>query len=144
MVWKATGWRGTLVSAALGGALLLGVSFVPSGTAQARDRDDQCFERLRREESKLDRDANRHGFFSRQAQNDRRRIQQLRGQCRFEGRRFRRGDGDFDRDDRGRHRRGDGDGDRDDRGRHRGWDRDRDRDDRGRHHRDWDRDRDHR
>ncbi len=137
MVWKATGWRGTLLSAALGGALLLGVSFLPSGTAQARDRDDQCFERLRREEIKLDRDVNRHGFFSHQAQNDRRKIQNLRGQCRFEGRRFRHGDGDFDRDDRGRHRRGDGDGDRDDRPRH--W-RQRDRD----HHRDWDRDRDHR
>ncbi len=129
MVWKATGWRGTLLSAALGGALLLGVSFLPSGTAQARDRDDHCFGRLRREEIKLDRDINRHGFFSRQAQHDRRKIRELRGQCRFEGRRFRRGDGDFDRDDRGRHR---------------GWDRDRDWDDRGRHRRDWDRDRDHR
>jgi hypothetical protein len=111
-----------------------------SGTAQAAD----CRERVRNEEWKLQRDVNRHGFFSRQARHDRQRIAELREGCRVnhgwrdrDDRRWRRGDGDNDRDDR-RWRRGDGDNDRDDRRWRR--DGDHDRDDRGRHwhHRDRD------
>ena len=130
MVWKAASWKATLLRAALGGAMLLGGALLPGGTAQAQDRH-QCFERLRREEWRLERDIERHGFHSRQAQRDRRRIHELRDRCRFERRHDRRWDGNRDRGDRGRHR---------------GWDRDRDGDDRGRHwrHRDRDRDRNER
>ncbi len=113
MVWKAASWRAALLRAALGGAILLGGALLPSGTAQAQGRQ-QCFERLRREEWRLERDIERHGFRSRQAQRDRRRIHELRERCRFERRHDRRWDGDRDWDDRGR------------RWRHRDWDRDRD------------------
>ncbi len=119
MIWRATGWKGALLHAALGGAMLLGGMLFTSGTAQAAD----CRERIRNEEWKLQRDVNRHGFFSRQARHDRQRIAELREGCRAnhswrdrDDRRWRRGDGDNDRDDR-RWRR-DGDHDRDDRGRH--------------------------
>ncbi len=130
----------TLLNAALGGAVLLGGILLPSATAQARDGDDQCFQRIRNEEFKLQRDIDRHGFFSRQAEHRRAKVRELRERCAFGHRGRFRGDGDHDRDDRsfrnGRHRhRGDGDNDRDDR-----W---RDRDDRGRgrwHHGDRDRD----
>ena len=128
MVWKAASWRATLLGATLGGAMLLGGALLPGGTAQAQDRH-QCFERLRREEWRLERDIERHGFHSRQAQRDRRRIHELRDRCWFERRHDRRWDGNRDRGDRGRHR---------------GWDRDRDGDDRGRHWRHRDRDRDDR
>ena len=99
--------------------MLLGGMLLTSGTAQAAD----CRERIRNEEWKLQRDVNRHGFFSGQARHDRQRIAELREGCRAnhgwrdrDDRRWRRGDGDNDRDDR-RWRR-DGDHDRDDRGRH--------------------------
>ncbi len=126
--------RTALRTTALGAAMLLGGAMLPGATAQARDRDDRCFERIRNEERKLDRDIERHGRFSRQAEHDRRKIRELREGCRFQGRGWggwgrRRGDGDNDRDDRGRnwHRR-DGDRDRDNRGRnwrHREWERER-------------------
>ena len=124
MVWKAASWRATLLGAALGGAMLLGGALLPGGTAQAQNQH-QCQERLRREEWRLERDIERHGFYSRQAQRDRTRIRELRDRCRFERRHGRRWDGDWD-----------------ERGRHRGWHRDRDWDDRGRHWRHHDRDRD--
>lgn len=147
-------WRTSLLGAALGGAVLLGGILLPSVPAQARDRDDQCFQRIRNEESKLQRDIDRHGFFSRQAEHRREKIRGLRERC-FLGTNHRhfRGDGDRDRDDgffrNGRHRHhGDGDHDRDDgffRRRHE--DGDHDRDDRsgwrhGNHDRDHDDDKD--
>ncbi len=78
MIWRATGWKGALLHAALGGAMLLGSMLLTSGTAQAAD----CRERIRNEEWKLQRDVNRHGFFSRQARHDRQRIAELREGCR--------------------------------------------------------------
>ncbi len=108
-------WKAGLLSAALGGILLFG----GAAATQARDRDDKCFERMRREEQKLDRDINRHGFNSRQAQHDREKLREARDRCRGESnRRWRNGDGDRDgRWGRDRHR------DRDDR-----WHRDQDHD----------------
>src|SRR5713226_6454734 len=107
--------RTALRTTALGAAMLLGGAMLPGATAQARDRDDRCFERIRNEERKLDRDIERHGRFSRQAEHDRRKIRELREGCRFQGRGWgrRRGDGDNDRDDRGRN------------WRHREWERER-------------------
>ncbi len=132
-------WRTALRTTALGAAMLLGGAMLSGTTAQARDRDDRCFERIRNEERKLDRDIERHGRFSRQAEHDGQKIRDLREGCRVRGRGWgwRRGDGDNDHDDRWRNR--GGDRDRDDRGRNwhrRDRDRDRDRD------RNWRRDRD--
>ncbi len=116
-------WRTALRATALGGTMLLGVSLLPSATAQARDRNDRCYERISKQERKLRRDIERHGYNSRQARNDRHELNELRQGCRVQGRNWRRGDGDNDRDDRGRQ------------GRRRGGDRDRDR---SRNERDWD------
>src|SRR5712692_9955904 len=122
--------RTALRTTALGAAVLLGGILLSGTTAQARDRDDRCFERIRNEERKLDRDIERHGRFSRQAEHDRQRIRELRAGCRVQGRGWGwgRGDGDNDRDDRGRnwHRRDrDRDRDRDRNWRHREWERER-------------------
>ncbi len=109
MFWKAASWKATLLSAALGTAALLGGVMLSSGTAQARDRD--CGAKIRAEERELDRNIRRHGFFSRQANRDRRELNALRARC--GNRRW-----DGDRDDRWRDRRGrdwDHDGDRDNR-----------------------------
>ena len=100
MWWKATSWRGTLLTAALGGAMLLGGTLWPSATAYAHDRDDKCFERIRRDERKLERDIERHGVFSRQAEHRRHKLRELRERCRFERRHFGRWDRHRDRDDR--------------------------------------------
>lgn len=141
----------SLLSVALSGAVLLGGITLVSTSAQARDRDRGCRD-VSKEERELQRNIRRFGFFSPQAEHDRRELARMRADCfRGNNRGFWRGDGDNDRDDRlfrnGRHRRfgDDGDHDRDDR---RGWlDRDsrwhRDRDDWRHRDRDRDRDRDH-
>src|SRR5712692_11135524 len=122
--------RTALRTTALGAAVLLGGILLSGTTAQAAD----CRDRIRAEERELDRNISRHGYYSRQAQKDRRELQSMRASCGYGGGGWggwgrRRGDGDNDRDDRGRnwHRR----------------DRDRDRDDRGRNwrHREWERER---
>ncbi len=106
----------------LGAAAFL---FAGAGTAKA----DRCNEnKVRNEQWQLQRDIQRHGFFSRQAQHRREKIQRLRQQCggfgwnrdrdrRWDRDRNGRWDRDRDRDDRR------GDRDRDNR-----WRRDRDRD----------------
>ncbi len=122
-------WKRSLVSALLGSAVLLGGMTVLSLPAQA----DPCG-KVREERRELNRAIARHGYWSSQAERERRDLRIAEERCGgFQG-------GWRDRDDRGRWRgRGDGDHDRDDRGR-RHHDRDRDRD-RGRD-RDRDRDRD--
>ena len=72
-------WRRILLAGALGGALL----FAGAGVAQAHDRDG-CFERIRREEWRLEREIRRHGYYSRQAQRRRHELFHLRERCRFE------------------------------------------------------------
>ena len=71
--------RGFFLTGALGAALLFG----GAGTAQAdhRGRQQQCWNRIQREEDKLHRDIRRHGIFSRQAQQRRTKIHRLRQQC---------------------------------------------------------------
>lgn len=121
-------WKTNLLSAALSGVMLLGGITLLSAAAQARDRDRSCRD-ISREERELQRNIRRHGFFSPQAQHDRRELARMRADCRGDHRGLWRGDGDHDRDDRRGWR------DRDDR-----W-HDRDRDDRrGWRHRDRDRD----
>lgn len=125
-------WKANLLSAALSGVMLLGGITLVGATAQARDRDG-CRD-ISSEERELQRNIRRYGYYSPQAQHERRELDRLRGNC-WGGNRwgnnrgFWRRDGDHDRDDRRGWR------DRDDR-RH-----DRDRDDRrGWRHRDRDRD----
>ncbi|GEM_PF-1854539 len=100
-------WKTVLRSTALVGAMLLGGALLPGATAQARD----CYDRIRDQEWKLQRDIERHGYYSRQARHDRHELGELRQSCRFEGRRDRRWGGDNRQDNRrwGRN------GDRDDR-----------------------------
>ena len=114
MFWKASSLRATLLSAALGTAALLGGVLLSGGTAQARDWGGGCGARIRAEERELDRNIRRHGFFSRQANRDRRELNALRARC-GNNRRW-----DGDRDDRWRGHRG------------RDWGHDRDRDNRWR------------
>ena len=135
------GWKKTLLTAGLGTAMALGGVLIASTPAQARDN---CSKRIQREQRDLNRAIQRYGYFSWQANEERREIRRLQSTCGgFFGdrddRRWRRGDGDRDdrwRRDRNRHRddrrwrRRDGDHDRDDRWRRdrdRNWDRDRDR-----------------
>jgi len=112
-------WRPTFLRAALGGTLLLGGILLTTGTAQA----DSCGNRIRNEERELASNIRRHGYYSRQANHDRRELNSLRSRC-YDGNRWRRRD--WDRDDRWR-RRNDRDGDHDADRRRR--DRDHDRDD---------------
>src|SRR5712692_3979868 len=106
--------RAALRTTALGAAVLLGGILLSGTTAQAAD----CRDRIRAEERELDRNIRRHGYYSRQAEKDRRELQSMRASCGYGGRGWggwgrRRGDGDNDRDDRGRN------------WRHREWERER-------------------
>ncbi len=112
-------WRPTFLRAALSGTLLLGGILLTTGTARA----DSCGNRIRNEERELASNIRRHGYYSRQANHDRRELNSMRNSC-YGGNRWR--GRDWDRDDRwrGRHdrdrdhdadrRRRDGDHDRDD------------------------------
>jgi len=116
---------------ALGAVLALG----GATTAKAQDCSARGWQH---EQNELNKVINNHGYYSRQAQNQRSKMQRIRERCGYvnngwyrgdgDNGRWRRGDGDHDRDDRWvRRHRGDGDHDRDDR-RHRDRDHDRDRD----------------
>jgi hypothetical protein len=120
-------WKTSLLSAALSGAVLLGGITLMSTTAQARDR--ACRD-ISKEERELQRNIRRHGYYSPQANRDRRELRRMRENCWADNRGHWRGDGDHDRDDRRGWR------DRDDRWHGRGHDRDHDRNG-------WRRDRDH-
>lgn len=117
--------RKLFLTGVLGAAFLL----AGAGTAQA-DHDRNCGNRVRNEQYKLQREIQRHGYYSRQAQHRREGLLRLRRQCGISlwGWRDNDRDGRWGRDDRW---------DRNDRrGRNdRRWDR-RDRDDRGRRDRD--------
>lgn len=69
-------WRFGLALAA-GVLLCLG----SAGTAQAHPRDNKCFDKIHKEQRKLERDIAKHGFFSRQAQHRRVKIERMREAC---------------------------------------------------------------
>ena len=132
-------WKTSLLSMALSGAVLLGGITLMSTTAQARDRDRGCRD-VSKEERELQRNIRRYGYYSRQAENDRRELARMRADCwRNNGnnRGFWRGDGNNDlrrwRNRDGRWHDRDNNRDRDNR-----WRRDRD----DWRHRDRDHDRD--
>jgi hypothetical protein len=66
-------------------AVLLGalVMFGGAGAAQANDRlrDDACYHKINKEEHELDRAIRKHGYYSRQADNERRELARLRYEC---------------------------------------------------------------
>ena len=92
--------KGTILTGVFGAMFL----FAGVGTAQAHDNN--CSDRIRKEEIKLQREVRKHGSFSRQAQNRREKLLRLRQQCgdSFWGfgrdRNDRWGGRDRDRDDR--------------------------------------------
>jgi hypothetical protein len=120
--------KAKLAAIALGAALM----FLGATAARADNWNRGCDARIRNEQRDLQRDINRYGFFSRQAQNERAELRRIQDSCRGNG--WFRGNGDRDRDWNrdNQWRRGDGDHDRDDRGHKR---------DRDRHDRDGDHDR---
>ncbi|MFZ0818913.1 MAG: hypothetical protein WAM91_02510 [Candidatus Acidiferrales bacterium] len=71
-------------------AVLLGalVMFGGAGVAQASDRyrDDGCYRKISNEERELDRAIRKHGYYSRQADSERRELARLHYEC---GRRWR-------------------------------------------------------
>jgi hypothetical protein len=93
--------RNSMMLAVVLGALVM---FGGAGTARAdnRDRDDACYRKVREEERELNRAIERHGFYSRQANHERRDLEKARDKCRSQrdrDDRYRR-----DRDDRYRYR----------------------------------------
>ena len=69
----------------LAGMLGALVMFAGAGTAQAADRSD-CYRAVQRQEFKVDRAEQRHGFRSRQAERERYELERLRERCRREHR----------------------------------------------------------
>ncbi len=74
MFLKGASWKTVLAGAMLAGALLLG------GVSPAQARDT-CYERIRRAQWKLERDIERHGYYSRQADHRRRELWKVRQRC---------------------------------------------------------------
>ena len=71
----------TLWELPLGLALLLGMMIVPSRSAQARDHDKNCRERIEHQEQKLHQAVRRHGERSRQAAKAREKLRDIRAKC---------------------------------------------------------------
>ncbi len=70
---KVTFWQILLLTAALLLALL---------PAEGRDRDDACAKRIQKAEQQLHQAERKHGLNSKQAQNKRHHLDQVRDQCR--------------------------------------------------------------
>jgi hypothetical protein len=66
-------------------AAAAGIAFslagAPPARADHRDRQQDCWRKIEKEEHKLHRDTRRHGWFSRQAQHRREKIARLRHEC---------------------------------------------------------------
>ena len=76
MVWTKMLWRTTLASALAGGFLLLG-----GATIARADYYDSCHRNVEKWESRLDRDIERHGKYSWQANHDRHELGEARESC---------------------------------------------------------------
>jgi hypothetical protein len=72
--------RNSMVLAIVLGALVM---FGGAGATQAagRDRDDACYRKVHEEERELNRAIERHGFYSRQANHERRDLEKARDRC---------------------------------------------------------------
>jgi hypothetical protein len=67
----------TLLAALLGALVMFG----GAGTASAADRND-CYRSIQRQEIRVDRAIDQHGFRSRQAERERYELDRLRERCR--------------------------------------------------------------
>jgi hypothetical protein len=74
--------RKAMVLAAVLGAVVM---LAGAGAARAAggDRDDNCYRKVHEEERELDRAIERHGYYSRQADHERRDLERARERCRF-------------------------------------------------------------
>ena len=76
MVWTKTLLKSTLAASLAGGLLLFG------GAATVRANDsDSCQRNVEKWESRLNRDIERHGNDSRQANHDRHELREAREKC---------------------------------------------------------------
>jgi hypothetical protein len=93
MVWTKLLWKMALTTALTGGFLLLG------GVNLARAADqDSCRRNVEKWESRLERDIDRHGVCSRQANHDRHELAEARENCERRYGNAWRGNLDFDHD----------------------------------------------
>ena len=83
--------KAKLVAIALGAALM----FLGATAARADNWDRGCDARIRKEQRDLQRDINRYGYYSRQAQRERAELRRAQENCRSH---WYRRDGDRDRD----------------------------------------------
>jgi len=92
MVWTKIVLKAALLGVLTGGVLLF------AGPASARPKVDGCYRNVENWESRLDRDTNRYGYYSRQAGHDRHELAEAREQCqrRFGNGWHRHNDGDRD------------------------------------------------
>ncbi len=61
--------------------ILFGGLLVMGGALTTARADDDCYRRIDKQEYKLRRDIERHGFNSRQADRDRRELAEMRERC---------------------------------------------------------------
>lgn len=75
--------RNSMMLAVVLGALVM---FGGAGIARAAapDRDDSCYRKVREEERELNRAIDRYGFYSRQANHERRDLDKARDKCRIQ------------------------------------------------------------
>ena len=82
MVWTKTLLKSTLAASLAGGLLLFGGATRVLAAADA----DSCHRDVEKWESRLDRDIERHGNDSRQANHDRHELREAREKCeRYQG-----------------------------------------------------------
>ena len=94
MVWTKMLLKTTIVSGLAGGLMLFG------SATNARPNDwDSCNQNVQRWEQKLDRDIDRHGVNSRQANHDRHELGEARESCERRHNYDRRDHSDHDYDD---------------------------------------------
>lgn len=76
MVWTKMLWKAALAAALAGGFLLLG-----GATTARADNYDSCRRNVDKWEDRLERDIDRHGTYSRQANHDRHELGEARESC---------------------------------------------------------------
>lgn len=82
--------RNSMVLAIVLGALVM-LAGAENVSADGRDRDDACYRRVREEERELNRAIERHGYYSQQADHERRDLERAREKCRITSERGRDG-----------------------------------------------------
>jgi hypothetical protein len=71
----------TLFAVMLGALVMFGGAGVAQANDHDRDRDDACYRKIKKEERELDRAVRRHGYYNRQANDERRELSRLQSEC---------------------------------------------------------------